>query len=131
MHILVATRETQGAMPDDFFWAVDGELVRLPFDECARPGCGCSWSFSGLASSRATTTALVVDSPLTVEEYRIGVRDGLVRQRFLDPGVPEAELFAREEADELLALVAVLAPGTVVGYRDGSVNVRAVQSLGP
>lgn len=131
MHILVATRETQGTMRDDFCWAVDGELVRLPFDECVRPGCGCAWSFAGLSSSKATTTAMVVGSPLSVEEYRIGVRDGLVRQRFVDPALAEAEEFAREEADELLALAAALAPGTVVGYRDGCVHVRAVQPLGP
>lgn len=131
MHILVATLETQGDLPDDFSWTVDGELVCLPPFICANAECGWARSFMGLASAKATTTAMVVDSPLGLEEYHVGIQDGLVRQGYVDLSVPEAVAFAREEAGELLALAAALSPGTVVGQRDGAVSVRAVQPQGP
>jgi hypothetical protein len=64
MRVLVATTETQGQQPGDYAWAVDGELVTAVVSECCSPDtCGCARGFSGLASSFATTTAVIVDRP--------------------------------------------------------------------
>jgi len=70
MRVLVATNELQGMSTGDFAWGVDGELVTGVVEEC-RDGdeCGCRRSWAGLGSSRATTTAMVVDRPA------IGERD--------------------------------------------------------
>lgn len=64
MRVLVATKDTQGQQPGDYSWAVDGELVTAVVAECASSDtCGCARGFPGLASSRATTTAMIVDRP--------------------------------------------------------------------
>lgn len=63
MRVLVATNELQGTRPDDYAWAVEGELVVAEMAQCANPRCGCARGFSGLASSKATTTAMVVELP--------------------------------------------------------------------
>jgi hypothetical protein len=61
--VLVATQHTQGSQPDDYCFTLEGELVTPLAVACSNPSCGCRRGFPGLASSRATTTALVVDLP--------------------------------------------------------------------
>ena len=61
MRVLVATNDLQGTRGGDYAWTVEGELVLAELTECANPRCGCSRGFSGTASSKATTTAMVVD----------------------------------------------------------------------
>lgn len=63
MRVLIATNELQGSVPDDFSWTVEGELVSGMATECDDEQCGCSRGFIGLASSRATTTAMIVERP--------------------------------------------------------------------
>ncbi len=65
MRVLVATSKLQGAASGDDSWTVDGEPVLAePILECCRPqSCGCGRGFPGLASARATTTAMVVVRP--------------------------------------------------------------------
>jgi hypothetical protein len=64
MRVLVATRRTQGAVPGDYCWTRDGELVSVLPQECCNPDrCGCGRAFAGLESHRATTTAEVVERP--------------------------------------------------------------------
>lgn len=61
MKILVATRLTQGASPDDYHYCIEGELVWLQ-EPCDREKndpsgpCGCERGFVGARSHRATTT---------------------------------------------------------------------------
>jgi hypothetical protein len=81
MKILVATTETQGARTTDYSHGIEGELVWLA-DPCDRGrdgyACDCTRAFTGLASSRATTTAMVVDMPhLTFSDYEDAVSHGL------------------------------------------------------
>ncbi len=86
MRVLVATNDLQGTVEGDYAWTVEGELVTPLVVEC-RSGdrCGCARGFPGLASDRATTTAMVVDRP-GVSEHDLGdaVRDYLDRAGWID-----------------------------------------------
>lgn len=93
--LLVATTEAQGHRDNDYAWAVDGELVYIP-DGCDCPNCDCSRGFAGMASARATTTALVVDRPDLAHGDLVGaLTDSLTRQSWLtgDPDL-DGELLA-------------------------------------
>jgi hypothetical protein len=85
MKVLVATARTQGARDNDYNWCIEGELVRIG-EVCAlnraEPdgGCGCGRGFGGLNSQRATTTAMVADTPLGRAEYVEAVRSSLQQQ---------------------------------------------------
>lgn len=94
--VLVATTERQGDRHDDYAWAVDGELVYVPTDNCDCPGCGCGRGFAGMASSRASTTALVVErNDLAVQDLSNALSDSLERQGRLSGGwsADDEELF--------------------------------------
>lgn len=62
----------------DFHWTRDRELLTLPVSLCstasARARCGCGRSFTGAASQRATTVAVVHDEPLprVRQEFQTG-----------------------------------------------------------
>lgn len=86
MKVLVATKESQGEAPGDYAWTVDGELVTPVGGECSSPStCGCGRGFAGLASSRATTTAMVVElSELTRDQLWDAVSDSLERGGWAD-----------------------------------------------
>jgi hypothetical protein len=111
--VLVATARTQGERDDDYDWCIDGELVWIQ-EPCGRDrrrdpdSCGCGRGFAGLASHRATTTAVVSTiEGMTRDEYvatmRMGMQDG---------GWP-GEL-AEEVADELLEFAARWDEGAVL-----------------
>ena len=86
MLVLVATKELQGERPGDYDWTVEGELVTPVAAECASSErCGCTRGFPGLASDRATTTAMVVDRPgVTPLDLRDAVYDYLDRGGWID-----------------------------------------------
>lgn len=112
MKVLVATSATQGTRPTDFNYCVEGELVWLSepcFTDAHRlPNpCGCGRAFAGLASHRATTTAVVSDVPLTYAEYEQALRSGLTAAGW--PGD-----WAEEMASELEDLAHFWDVGTVI-----------------
>jgi len=86
MLVLIATNELQGTIPDDYSFTVEGELVTPLAAECASgERCGCNRGFPGLASSFATTTAMVVDRPgVTEGDLRDAVFDWLDRSGWID-----------------------------------------------
>ncbi len=86
MLVLVATNELQGAAAGDYAWTVEGELVTALAAECdSGDRCGCNRGFPGLASDRATTTAMVVDRPeLTEADLRDAVYAYLDRGGWID-----------------------------------------------
>jgi len=86
MMVLIATNELQGTNPDDYSFTVEGELVTPLAAECASgERCGCNRGFPGLASSFATTTAMVVDRPgVTEDDLRDAVFDWLDRSGWID-----------------------------------------------
>lgn len=123
MKVLVATNELQGTLAGDYAWTVEGELVTIEFSACSTPdSCGCGRGFVGVASSRATTTAMVVDLPhITATELREVIEDWLERSGWTDLLENDADAI-REVVDEHIENVELVcgnyAPGTVV-ERDG------------
>jgi len=112
MNILVATSFTQGTSPDDYHHCIDGELVWLqePCDRDKRNPdgpCGCGRGFAGAASHRATTTAMVVKSPMTRDDVVLAFRTSLS-----DGGWPIE--WADNVADENLEIAAKLPAGTII-----------------
>ena len=96
MKVLIATTELQAASAGDYSFTVEGELVTPLVAECCTPDtCGCGRGFPGLASGRATTTAMVVDRPfISSDELRDAVFAWLDRSGWVD-------LLGDEHADEI------------------------------
>jgi hypothetical protein len=126
--LLVTTMERQGARGDDYAWAVDGELAYIPIDVCTNPECGCCRGFTGMASGRATTTALVVDRPdITGSDLAGALADSLERQGWLSGDDTAAD---RELLSLLLGRVRAAAdhfPAGAVLERDGFLVRRRAQ----
>ena len=131
MRVLVATSATQGTRATDFAFCVEGELIWLhPICSAAEKNpygsCGCGRSFSGLSSTRHTTTAVVRDVPgLTRPEYLAASMAGLELMGWC----PDcSDLPVADFVDWLLAVAGDLPEGTVVEREAFEVNVR--RSLG-
>jgi hypothetical protein len=122
MKLLTATRERQGEQDGDFCFATEGELVLLGFvcaaDE-ADPDGGCGRAFSGMSSLRATTTALVRDLDLSIDEVRLAV-EGYYAAAGMGPDIIGAAEFAEvvsATVDDLADVAPRLPAGAVVGRR--------------
>ncbi len=117
MKVLIATDSTQGNRGDDYFFALEGELVYLPIIEHAvLDRCGFAQGFAGVASAKATTTAMVVDRPeLTTHDWSVAIADGLTSQGWLEDDWCDAndDLLEQVLAD-LEAIVDPIAPNTVI-----------------
>lgn len=75
MLVLIATNELQGTTLGDYAFTVEGELVTPVVTECSNSEhCGCNRGFPGLASAKATTTAMIVERPGVSE---VDLRDAL------------------------------------------------------
>lgn len=101
MRVLVATRRTNGTLPGDYDYCVEGEIVYLQ-EPCARDrqdpdrgGCGCGRGFAGTNSHRATTTAEVIDSELDESDVREALRSSLEAGGWLDPTLIPADQASR------------------------------------
>ncbi len=128
MKILVATELTQGTEPNDYHYCVEGELVWIqePCDRGARDpdgSCGYGRGFAGAASHRATTTATVVESPMSRADLVLAFRTSLA-----DGGWPAN--WADDVANENLAIAADLPEGAVIGRRLDEFVLRAVRLNG-
>jgi hypothetical protein len=124
MKLLTVTREHQGEQDGDFCHAVEGELV-LVGDVCATDranpdgGCGCGRAFSGMSSLRPTTTALVRDLDLSVDDLRLAV-EGYYVAYGMGPEVIGPEEFAEVVSASVADMVDIapfLPAGAVVGRR--------------
>ena len=129
MLVLVATKQGQGEVSGDYSWTVEGELVTPVVAECASgERCGCTRGFPGLASSRATTTAQVVDlEHLTERDVRDAITDSLERGGWFDL-IPAEE--AHELVDEHIECIAEVCGafpvGTVLGRSGSTVFDRSI-----
>ena len=124
MKLLTATRERQGERDGDFCFAVEGELVLLGYvcaTDQADPdgGCGCGRAFSGMSSLKATTTALVRDLDLSLDDVRLAV-EGYYVAAGMGPDVLGRQEFAELVAatvDDMVDVASGLPDGAVVGRR--------------
>ena len=127
MRILVATSLTNGDIPGDYNHCVDGELVYMQ-EPCASASdirdpdgpCGCGRGFAGTNSHHATSTAMVVDSPLSAGEVDEAVRSSLEAGGWLDPTfcTPDlARAMVRELVDDMQRVACNFDSGTVVRRR--------------
>lgn len=133
MLVLVATHDTQGSVRDDYSWTVDGELVTPVVVECSTPDCGCDRGFPGLASHRATTTAMVVDLPhLSEHDLREALSDHLERGGWFDllagEDDPESAIddLIDEHVEAIVTICEQLPPGTVIERMGTYVRTRIV-----
>jgi len=127
MKVLVATKKTQGFRKNDFSWTDEGEYLGISM-QCdgatADDACGCARAFSGLATHKATTTAIVEDRKGITENTFAGIyRLSMVRAGWVAPG--EAAPWAHEQARRMLEIAARYPVGTIVEKRGDSIGVRA------
>ena len=124
MKLLTATRERQGERDGDFCYAVEGELVLLGL-VCATDerdpdgGCGCGRAFSGMSTMRATTTALVRDLDVSIDDVKLAV-EGYYVSSGLGPDLIGGAEFADLVAETVVGMeeiAAALPVGAVVGRR--------------
>lgn len=138
MRVLIATNELQSASSGDYSHTVEGELVTPVVAECADPDrCGCARGFPGLASARATTTAMVVDRPfIGIADLRDAVRSWLERGGWADllsagaePDEVEGMLdeIVDEHVDAIDEVCAAFPLGTVVERHGTLLAARVVR----
>ena len=85
MRVLVATQQGQGDRDDDFFDALEGELVHLPIEPCVDHLCNCQDAATGLSTSKGTTTFAAVQGPaIKPDEYAEMLVDALDREGWLE-----------------------------------------------
>lgn len=121
MRVLVATNEFQGTRKGDYARGVEGEIVVPEVVQCGHPACGCGRGFAGLASDRATTTAMIVDLPhVAPSDLRGIVFDWLERRGWDDllGDSDEIQEIVDEHVDNVEVICAAYAVGTIV-ERDG------------
>ncbi|MCU1360285.1 MAG: hypothetical protein JWN99_1574 [Ilumatobacteraceae bacterium] len=132
MRVLIATRRTQGAVAGDYCWALEGELVTPVTASCGSPdSCGCGRGFPGLASSRATTTAMVVErAQLNPDNLRLALRDSLDRGGWLQWSTDlEIDELLDAHVDAIAMVCHHFEAGAVVGRRDDAVFIRALTTV--
>jgi len=107
MRVLIATNEHQGLAPDDYSWTVEGELVSGVATECGSGDrCGCSRGFVGLASSKATTTAMIVERPgIERADLRDAVHESLRRGGWIELIEDEFKAECERSDEEAAALL--------------------------
>jgi hypothetical protein len=127
MNVLVATTEGQGARTDDYAWAIDGELVYIPALTCSDPGCGCGRGFAGMASARATTTAMVVErQDISANDLSNALSDSLERQGWLTGHWSEEdEDVFRDLFRRILMATSHFRPGSILERNGDYVRLRA------
>lgn len=129
MLVLVATEQLQGTIESDYCFTVEGELVTPVVAECCTPAaCGCGLGFPGFASSRATTTAMVVDLPhLDERDLRDVIEGALERDGWSDLiGSSQLRELVDEHVECIADVCAAFPVGTVVGRNGPSVFPRSI-----
>lgn len=129
MKVLIATAAMQGTRPGDYCATIEGELVTPLAVECCSPSeCGCQRGFPGLASSRATTTAMVVDRPdIDREALTQAVNDSLERGGwFGELDDDECSDLVTEHLEAIEAVCSHFPVGAIVERSTGTVSCRGV-----
>ena len=127
--VLVATKETQGRRGNDFCHAKEGDLVRYG-SECDGEGvdgkCGCRRALVGLHGG-ATTTMLVVERDMTLDQFRGEIRAGLTRDGWLSFGTDEDHAkFVADETADILKIADLFKVGSIVEKRGDTFRHRPI-----
>lgn len=128
MRVLVATRLTQGTRKNDFFWALEGELVGFAF-ECDREevdgACGCKRALGGFESHKATTTVRVIERPdLTIAKLAEAKAASLIAGGWGE--IPDVDKLALAEAHEIARIAKFYPVGAVLERRGDEFVLREV-----
>jgi hypothetical protein len=123
MRIIVATNERQGERPGDFCEADEGEIVIPVLCDGTHDGCSCDRLFIGVRTGKDTTTAAVVESDMSAEEYRSAISESELIREYTELGM--SPRVARRHADELLQLARQFAAGAVIERKGDDFDVRA------
>ncbi|MEA2484674.1 MAG: hypothetical protein QOC55_2621 [Thermoleophilaceae bacterium] len=129
MKLLVASTVGQGERANDYSWCIEGELVMTGF-VCATDrknpdgGCGCGRGFAGMASQRATTTAVVSEMDISPQEFAATVRHALHTSGWL----PSAD---RQADDELVVAFAEQVMRAAAPWPVGTVMRRRLDDIRP
>lgn len=124
----IATDRTQGQRSNDFMFTKLGELV-YPGYVCTKDqadpdgGCGCGRAFTGLTSHKMTTTAIIREMELTLEELADAIEASYINGGFLkkagdDPDLVDATVRV------LLEIGQGFAAGTVIERRLDEFSAR-------
>ncbi|GAC52445.1 DUF7715 family protein [Gordonia amicalis] len=122
MKVLTATA-SGATRHDDFCHAVEGEIVLPSWVVCDSRTCGCDRAFGGLNSHQATTTIMVRDLDLTVEDLTAatfgylesaGWAELLRADADAGDSTDPAAAYALELLVPTLVLAAQLDPGTII-----------------
>ena len=119
MKILIATKEKQTAS-NDFCWTEGDEIVKFPTFECSNSyKCGCNRSWVGTISSKSTTTAKVIESPITINGlakiiYNSMVKEGWVRKDTTDITKKDILKQCRIDAKEISQIANRRKIGTII-----------------
>ncbi len=107
MRVLVATNQFQGVAPHDYAHTVEGELVLVEVAECDSPDeCGCGRGWPGMASHKATTTAMVADLPhLSEDDLRGAIADWLDAAGWAELFRSAADVDTEGEFDDVDAML--------------------------
>jgi hypothetical protein len=125
--LLVATEETQGRRPNDYFCCEEGEVVTFG-SECTRETvdgpCGCRRGLAGVKTNRAASTFRVVESE-HMDEERLAelLATVLVAWGFYE-SPPEALGEASESAARLAKIASDFPAGTVLERRGDMFSPR-------
>ena len=135
MKLLTATRERQGEQDGDFCHPIEGELVQLGFISAADEavpdgGCGCGRAFSGMSSMRATTTALVRDLDVSIDDVGLAVEGYYVSAGMRPDTIGGAEFadLVAETVVEMAEIAEAVPVGAVLGRRLDHLVVRSQPS---
>jgi hypothetical protein len=117
--LFTATRQTQGQRSDDFCFCHEGELVITPPGQCCHAAeCGCERAWAGLNTHRGTTTSMVREVGIGIEDYVEAVSSSLQQQGWtVSPGA------ARRYAELLAGLASDYQVGSVLTL--GRMGIRA------
>ncbi len=122
MNVIVATKKTQSARPNDFSFAEPNELVRFGSEcdgETVDGSCGCKRSLVGVSSGKGTTTFKVAQAKITLEEFKRILRESFKR---LGWQVNEKEI--ESEATILLQIAASFEVGDILERRAEGIMKR-------
>ena len=126
MRMISTTKAGQGVRPNDFSWTQEGEIAGIGFEcdgEAIDGRCGCRRSFTGMTTHKATTTAKVVDTGLSREEYISRYIEASVEAWGDDKEIRE---ISAKDAEMMLSFAEGFPVGTILEKRGSKIQERKV-----